>query len=135
MGYGEDTAWAANIYTASQSEEVAAVGFYATGENTSYQIYVKGHISQDPASQLKDRPKILAEGKLSQAGYYTIPLNKGVSVDAGERFAVVIRLTTPGSVHPIAIEYDPGDGKSHINLEDGEGYISFEGAHWERVCG
>ena len=133
MGYGEDTAWAANIYTASQSEEVAAVGFYATGENTSYQIYVKGHISQDPASQLKDRPKILAEGKLSQAGYYTIPLNKGVSVDAGERFAVVIRLTTPGSVHPIAIEYDPGDGKSHINLEDGEGYISFEGAHWERA--
>ncbi len=133
MGYGEDTAWAANIYTASQSEEVAAVGFYATGENTSYQIYVKGHISQDPASQLKDRPQILAEGKLSQAGYYTIPLNKGVSVDAGERFAVVIRLTTPGSVHPIAIEYDPGDGKSHINLEDGEGYISFEGAYWERA--
>lgn len=133
MGYGDDAAWAANIYTASQPEQVAAVGFYATGENTSYQIYVKGHISQDPASQLKDRPEVLAEGKLSQAGYYTIPLDKCISLEEGERFAIVIRLATPGSVHPIAIEYDPGDGKSHINLEDGEGYISYEGTHWERA--
>ncbi len=133
MGYGEETAWAANVYRAGQAEQIAAVGFYATGENTSYQIYVKRHVSEDPASGLKDTGKAVAEGKLTQAGYYTIPLDKTVPVDAGERFALVIRVTTPGSVHPIAIEYDPGDGKSHINLDDGEGYISYEGTYWERA--
>lgn len=131
MGYGEDTAWAANIYTARQAEQVAAVGFYATGENTAYEIYVKGLLSEKPASALKDRGEALAKGSLSQAGYYTIPLEKMVEVEAGERFAVIIRVSTPQSVHPIAIEYDPGDGKSHIDLEDGEGYISYEGTYWE----
>ena len=51
----------------------------------------------------------------------------------GERFAVMVCLRTPGAVHPIAVEYDAGDGKCQVDLSDGEGYISFEGMRWERV--
>ena len=127
LGYGEEAAWAANVYTAGQAEEVAAAGFYAIDENTDR------HVPEDPTGVLQQRTEPLAEGKLRQAGYYTIPLRKTVFVDAGERFAVVIHLKTPGAIHPIAVEYDAGDGKCQIDLSDGEGYISFEGQRWENV--
>lgn len=133
LGYGEEAAWAANVYTAGQAEEVAAAGFYAIDENTDYQVYVVRHVPEDPAGVLQQRGEPLAAGRLRQAGYYTIPFAEAVPVDAGERFAVVIRLKTPGAVHPIAVEYDAGDGKCQIDLSDGEGYISFEGLRWENV--
>ena len=56
-----------------------------------------------------------------------------MDIKAGERFAVMVRLATPGTVHPIAIEYNAKDGKSKIDLSDGEGYISPGGKRWERV--
>ena len=46
---------------------------------------------------------------------------------------MVIHLMTPEAIHPIAVEYDAGDGKCQIDLKDGEGYISFEGEYWENV--
>lgn len=133
LGYGEEAAWAANVYTAGQAEEVAAAGFYAIDENTDYQVYVVRHVPEDPTGILQQKGEPLAAGRLRQAGYYTIPFAEAVPVDAGERFAVVIRLKTPGAVHPIAVEYDAGDGKCQIDLSDGEGYISFEGLRWENV--
>lgn len=133
LGYGEETAWAANVYTAGQAEEVAAAGFYATGEDTEYQVYLLRGLPEDPRPVFARRKVLLAEGKLKQAGYYTIPFEEAVLVDKGERFAVVVRLHTPGAVHPIAVEYDAGDGKCQVDLSDGEGYISYEGMRWERV--
>ncbi len=133
LGYGEDTAWAANVYTAGQKEKVEAVGFYATNVNTRYQVYILRNLPENPTAQLGDKGEVLAEGVLSHAGYYTIPLKKPQNLKPGERFAAVMRLKTPGTVHPIAIEYDAGDGKSRIELNDGEGYISLEGKYWERT--
>lgn len=45
----------------------------------------------------------------------------------------MIKITTPGAVHPAAIEYDAGDGKCRIDLTDGEGYLSPDGKQWERA--
>ena len=66
-------------------------------------------------------------------GYYTVLLDKEILLDKGERFAVVVKIDSPGQVHPVAIEYDSGDGKCSIDLTDGEGYISLQGDIWERV--
>ena len=110
-----------------------AAGFYATGEDTDYQIYLLRHAPEDPREALQERTDLLAEGRLRQAGYYTIPLKEELLVEEGERFAVIIRLSTPDAVHPIAVEYDAGDGKCRADLTDGEGYISSDNRHWERV--
>jgi hypothetical protein len=75
----------------------------------------------------------MAEGHLEYAGYYTIPFSERLTVDAGERFAVEIRITTRDAVHPIAVEYDAGDGKCNVDLTDGEGYVSADGMIWERA--
>ena len=48
-----------------------------------------------------------------------------------EQYAVVLHITTPGSVHPMAIEYMAGEFTEDVVLTDGEGYISARGKKWE----
>lgn len=133
LGYGEDTAWAANVYRAGTEERLIAVGFYATEQNTEYQIYVVRQIPDQPEDASFQKRKLLAKGHLEYAGFYTIPLEDAVELEPGERFGVMICLTTPGTVHPIAIEYDAGEYKCRVDLQDGEGYISADGVRWEHV--
>ncbi|WP_394525092.1 lectin like domain-containing protein [Lacrimispora sp. JR3] len=140
LGYGEDTVWMSNVYEAENNETLSAVGFYATASRTTYEIYAV------PAA--KDREAIinggdfdrrirLAEGSFQNAGFYTVALPEGagkaVELKKGERFAVVVKITTPDTVHPAAIEYDAGDGRTFADLSDGEGYISADGGNWESV--
>lgn len=133
LGYGGDTVWAANVYTAGARERLAAAGFYATEKQTDYQVYVVRQAAEQPEEDSFQKRELLAEGHLEYAGFYTIPLGDAVELEPGERFAVMIRLTTPGTVHPIAIEYDTGENKCRVDLRDGEGYISADGTEWERV--
>ncbi len=130
LGYGKETALFANIYTAVDNEELEAVGFYATGENTSYQVYT---VTDANGSSQFGRRKKAASGKFTNAGYYTVTLDKKVELEAGERFAVIVEITTPGAIHPVAIEYSSADKGLTVDLSDGEGYISYRGSSWERV--
>ena len=130
LGYGKESAFFANIYTAEEKEELEAVGFYATGENTSYQVYTV--TDAEGSSQFGRRRKV-ASGEVANAGYYTVLLDKTVTLEAGERFAVIVEITTPGAIHPVAIEYSSPDKGLTVDLSDGEGYISYRGSSWERV--
>ena len=130
LGYAGETAWAANVYQTVGPEILKSVGFYALGKDTEYEIYV---VPEVPAESDFSERKLVARGRVAYSGYYTIPLDAEVMLAGGTRFAVMIRLTTPGSVHPIAIEYDANDDKSRIDLEDGEGYISIDGVTWENT--
>ena len=75
----------------------------------------------------------MASGEVANAGYYTVLLDKTVTLEAGERFAVIVEITTPGAIHPVAIEYSSSDKGLTVDLSDGEGYISYRGSSWERV--
>ena len=130
LGYGKESAFFANIYTAEEKEELEAVGFYATGENTSYQVYTV--TDAEGSSQFGRRRKV-ASGEVANAGYYTVLLDKTMTLEAGERFAVIVEITTPGAIHPVAIEYSSPDKGLTVDLSDGEGYISYRGSSWERV--
>lgn len=133
IGYGSDTAWAVNVYRAAGRERLQAVGFYATAPQTAYEVYVKTGMPETAADLDLTGEKLLASGTLSNAGFYTVPLKKPVRLRPGGRYGVIVKLTSPGTVHPIAIEYDPGDGKWVVDLDDGEGYISVDGKKWQRT--
>lgn len=132
MGYDRESIYGANVFRAKEAEQIEAAGFYATGKDTSYDVYVvkdfKDTESLDPANRIK-----VAEGQLSNAGYYTIRFNKPVNVEKGERFAVMIYITTPNAVYPMAIEYAADDLTADVDITDGEGYISIRGSQWNRV--
>lgn len=128
MGYGQEEAYGANVYTAEADEMLYAAGFYATDENTSYEVYIAREIEENPDFRQRE---LVAEGTLRYSGYYTISWEKPVEVKAGERFAVILHVNTPGAVHPLAIEYQADDATRNVCLTDGEGYISARGIAWE----
>lgn len=130
LGYEEETAYFANVYTAKRPEEIKAVGFYATGKNTSYEIYVVEDFTD--ASSLNKR-RLIQTGSMKNAGFYTVDLNTAVRMEPGKKYAVVIKITTPDEVRPIAIEYKAGKATQGVVLDDGEGYISYLGRVWENV--
>lgn len=130
LGYNRESAYGANVYTAGSNEAVEAAGFYATGKNTEYEIFVVPEFTGTD-SLLKGQK--VAAGKVENAGYYTIDFDKEIKVAAGEKFAVILKITTPDSVHPLAIEYAGDESTANVNLSDGKGYISSLGRTWESV--
>lgn len=127
LGYGRESAYFANVYRAGEKEELAAVSFYATGADTSYQVYVVR--DYENVESLNDRV-LVKEGTMAMAGYYTIRLDTPIKLDDDGKFAIVVHVSTPGSVHPIAVEYDTDERTREFDITDGEGYISLYGSSW-----
>lgn len=130
LGYNKESVYGANVYTASGTEELVAASFYATGKDSQYELYVVRNFEN--ADSLKQRIPV-ASGKLSNAGYYTVDFNEGIALEPGEKYAIVLHMITPNSVHPMAIEYAADEATADVILDDGESYISANGKHWESV--
>lgn len=130
LGYNKESIYGANVYTAAQAEQLVAASFYATGKDSQYELYVVRNFEDE--TSLTERIPV-ASGKLSNAGYYTIDFNQGIPVEAGERYAIVLHIITPGSMHPLAIEYAADKATSEVILSDGESYISANGSSWDSV--
>ena len=131
MGYDKEDMYGANVFTASSDQNIKAASFYATASDTSYELYIVNNFKDEYS--FADRKKV-AEGTLENAGYYTIKFDEEVPVTEGERYAVVLHINTPESTHPMAIEYDSGESYlKGVDLDDGEGYISYDGAAFINV--
>lgn len=131
LGYNSEQAYFANVYEAEGDQELQAAGFYATGEDTEYRLAV---IPDFQDVQDLQHVQFVQSGYLQYAGYYTIEFDTPVPVNAGDKFAVLIQIKTPGSQYPIAVEYASSELADKVTLEDGEGYISADGGLlWERV--
>ena len=131
MGYDSEQIYGANVFTAKSAETLAATSFYATGANTEYEVYVVHDFVNEKS--FDERTKV-AEGVFKKGGYYTVDFDEKIKLHAGEDYAIVIRLKTPGSKHPLAIEYDTGEKiLQGVNLDDGEGYISPNGKKFVNV--
>ena len=130
LGYGTDSCYFANVYTSRGAEELKAVGFYAVGENTEYEIAIVDEF-QNELSLSAFSP--VQTGTLAHAGFYTIDLNEPVSLSEGQRFAVAVKVRTPGESYPAATEYKADEYTETVDLSDGEGYISMKGYQWTRT--
>ena len=127
LGFNSDSAYFANCYTAGENEELSAVSFYATGNNTEFTAYVVRNFEDTSSFSNK---VMVASGGMRYPGYYTVRLNDPVKLSTGERFAVVVYVKTEGTDRPIAIEYRADEKSEGADLEDGEGYMSLFGAEW-----
>lgn len=138
MGFGEPDAWMANVYTAESDETLEAVGFYATAPDTEYEVYMfdggsfHDHVENGVKFQA-DSGKVLASGTLQDTGFYTVSLAKSQTLNAGELFVVAVKIRTPGTTQPVAVEYAGSGRTGNVDISDGEGYISFGGSLWERT--
>jgi len=129
IGYGEDTAYFSNVYEAKVQEDLKAVAFYATGENTNYEVYV---VPQFKSSVDFSKMKLVKRGHLDFAGYYTIDFETPEVVLG--TFAVVVKITTPNSRYPVAAEFMKSlSWLKTVDITDGIGYMSYDGLLWERT--
>lgn len=133
LGSESSTAWFANVYETEERETIKAAGFYATRPDTSYRIYFamipECGGEADMGEALSERT-LMAEGRLKNAGFYTIPWSRGMTMEKNKRFAVLVEIDSPGTVQPVAIEYQAGIRTRNVDISDGEGYISFDGRNW-----
>jgi C1A family cysteine protease/PKD repeat protein len=130
-GYYNPIGWCANIFTAKSNEVLKAVSFYMTDLNCNYVISVYSNPGSKPISQAG--PVFTQSGKSSTAGYHTIPLDSGVQLKAGQKFSVVLKLTTPGFNYPIPLE-DPDSGySSKATAHAGESFVSPDGKTWTDI--
>lgn len=131
-GYGSNTAWFANVFTATADSSVAAAGWYAPAPNSSYQLYVYTGVTSGPvyASGLQAS----VSGTVATAGYHTVQLPSTVPVRAGQKFSVVVRLTTPGYNYPICMEARYSGFSDAASSSPGQSYMSSNGTSWKDVA-
>jgi C1A family cysteine protease len=132
VGYRSSSAWFANIFTASsKQQELLAVGWYVGGVSATYQVLV--YI--DPAANNPRNGKIAKNisGTITNPGYFTRSFTKPVALKAGQKFSIVVKLTTPGYNFPIPLEM-PVDGYSSKAVANkGQSFMSKSGTNWEDI--
>ncbi|MEA1908544.1 MAG: C1 family peptidase, partial [Euryarchaeota archaeon] len=95
VGYG-NSSWMASVFTANRSGNLTHVDFWTTSNNAEYEVHVReGYFGSELTNQT---------GICPEYGYYSIPLNTPISMDAGQQFTVEVNMTTPDYNFPIPIE-------------------------------
>lgn len=130
-GYGSNTGWFANIFTAKSKEQIAAVSFYVASPDSSYEIYIyKDTTAGQPKSSSLAGSKA---GTIRSAGYHTIPLDSLIDLYPDQKFSAVVKLSTPGHNYPIPLEYPYFGYSSLATANAGESYVSHDGNSWSDI--
>ena len=122
-GYGSDTAWFANDFTAHDNARLSAVGFYAAEPGSSYTVFAGTGASPLTAE---------GSGSFSTAGYHTVTFTAPVQLTADQGFEVAVELTTPGYHYPIPVETAIA-GYSSAATPSGQSFVSADGTDWRNL--
>jgi PKD repeat protein len=128
IGYRTDTAWAANVFTATNTESIAAVGLVTNQVNTAYQISIYKNPDQGPVSSAG--PVSTTQGTIGIPGYHTVSLPTLTNVQPGDKFSVVVRYQTPNYNYPIPVEKPFSGYSSKATASPGQSYTSSSGTTW-----
>ncbi|MBF0118385.1 MAG: hypothetical protein HQK79_06075 [Desulfobacterales bacterium] len=129
-GYGDAIGYGANIFTPQSNGYLKAVGFYAVASNLSYEIKIYDNFNGTTFSTLLGSKS----GTVSQAGYYTIPLDSNIRIIQNDNIGVVVKFdtTTSGYTNPIPLESPVTDYAAPTG-NSGESYISHTGGSFTDV--
>ena len=126
-GDNSETAYFANVFTAQSEEDLVAASFYTASPGSTYQLWVYKGVLNTPVT---GSPFTSQSGTIEVPGYHTIPFSTPVHLKKGDRFSVVVRLTTPGIRFPVAVEYPISGFSSGARAGTGESYVSSSGTTW-----
>jgi hypothetical protein len=135
------TAYGANVFTANSSGTLNAVSFWAPVEGTRYtaQVYVNPTHSNIPTSgtlMSTISGTASTNAGYAYAGYYTERLSTTVPLTKGEKFAVVVKFTTPGDNDPVPVQQRVGgtDDNNAPNAIPGQSFYSLDGTTWNDLA-
>ena len=119
VGYNSDTIWFANQFTAENNNPLSAFGFYTYGAST-YAVNIT----------VNNRTVYTSSGSISSAGYHTIKLSNYIPLKTGDSFKITVKLTTPSSLFPLAIESLYSGYTSRAKSALNQSFISPDGNNW-----
>ena len=138
LGFGTTpTAWFSNVFTAGSGrgskhatrEDLTAVSFYTATADAAYEISVyTGVAAGDPVSGTRAIGPF--GGTIAAPGYHVVALPSPVTLTGGQRFSVVVKLTTPGYGYPIPVEYAYPGYSDTARANTGESFYSSSGTTW-----
>lgn len=134
-GYGNITAYGANVFTAAANGTLEAVSFYTVDSNSLYNVSI--YLDPEDGPVNVSGPVSIKNGSIPFAGYHTIDLDSSVPLLAGQNFSVVVAFTTPQYTYPLAIEKQVPDYSSNAYASPGQSYMSSDGSTWTDIsaCG
>jgi C1A family cysteine protease len=128
LGFGTETAWFANIFTATASDPLTAVAFYTYAPSSAYDITI--YKNPTPGQPQSGTGMLRVTGTLIDPRYATVPLKASIPLLPNDRFSVVVKLQTTGDLFPIPIEHPVAGSTTVFSANAGEGFISADGAEW-----
>ena len=132
-GTGNETAWFANVFAASEgrsglAEVLQAVSFYSAASESSYRIEIRRNVSR--AAPFENAPVSVKEGVLGPSGYHTVRLDREVFLSPDSLFSVAVKITTPGYAYPVPLESSEAGYSDKADAEPGQSFISADGVSW-----
>ena len=119
--FNKPEAWFANIFTVDNfEEEISEVSFYLPTSGAKYEIYI--------GDSLSDR-KLVAKGICEGEGYYSVKLDKPISLKTST-CVVSVKLTKEGGIARIPIESNIMGYVQNATAQLGQSYISSNGKKW-----
>ncbi len=140
----------ANIFTADEAMQIEAVSVHIPCSATEYEITVYNNVT-DEANPVSGQASAVTKGIVDVSGTVTLELDKAVTVGAGERYSVVMKLYCENSSFVIPIEsalyLTPWDNSDSISLGTftdlecikantgaNESFYSSDGKKWSDVA-
>jgi uncharacterized repeat protein (TIGR01451 family) len=115
---GCSTAAFMNVFQANTSNPLAAASFYTLTPNTTYQLY----------AIVNNIQTLVSQGVMENAGYNTVRFSQLIPLIAGQQFKIMVNITSPGCLQPIAIEYaSTKKYTSKATSSPGESFIFYDG--------
>ena len=119
--------WGANIFKIeSNKERLKEVAFYTPSNNAKYEVFVYDLGNATPKSPTAGKLLTSKQGSMEYAGYHTINLDKLYTMNKGQYFSVVLKLS--GSYQPV--ESINENYSENAVCHAGESYFSNDGKTW-----
>lgn len=120
LGFNNETAWFANQFKSNNSNPLAAFSLYTFSPDSLYESFI----------YVNDNLVYTQKGTIHNPGYNTIKLDELVDLNANDIFKVVVKLTTPNLLYPIAIECDVDEWIGNMSTDFNQSFVSPDGVVW-----
>lgn len=128
VGFESDTAWFANIFEAESNQKISGFSFYTASPNSSYSIYLYENITAGKPRSGKLVKSL--KGTVDEPSYYVRNFSNPIGVNKGQKFSLVVKLTTPDYNYPIPCEVRIDVISSKATSSPGQGFVSENGKTW-----
>ena len=131
FGYNDEL-YCANVFPENgqklkKKEQLGSVSFYTYDNNYNYEVYVVTSYKNQKSLEKLSSPS--ASGICKYAGYHTINFARPVTLKAGTRFAIVVKLWSSTGARTY-FEAPLSGNSSQATASNGESYISHHGDLW-----